>query len=112
MLMLQHHDDGKEKSQSHEISFGRFEWNELLGAAIAGKRYIKSDKPDIYNLLEIVGYGETKDEAYQDFKNKFMRFIKEIQAIDDLWDTGMYQREVVTVDCFGEAIGTEEGFDD
>lgn len=112
MLMLQHHDDGKEKSQSHEISFGRFIHNELLEEAIAGKRYIKSDKPDIYNLLDIVGYGKTKAEAYQDFKNKFFRFIKEVQAIDKLWDTGMYQGEVVTVDCFGEAIGMEEGFDD
>lgn len=58
MIVLEHYDDGKGKYQSHEIHIINNEYNS--DSNVFG-----------YDFHGIWGYGETKEEALQDFRNKF-----------------------------------------
>ena len=60
-IKLAHHDDGKQKYQSHEIS-------------IFDKCDDYCDETGtfgIHDLAAIIGYGESEEQAREDFKNKF-----------------------------------------
>lgn len=93
MIKMLYHDDGKEKFQSHEI-------------------YIKED--DFYNAeidvwsrnpFNVTGYGATKEEAIEDFKNKFSYVMKELQAFEAmLLDTDVITDNIIAVDCMGKPI--------
>lgn len=93
MIKMAYHDDGKQKWQSHEI-------------------YLKED--DFYNSefgvfshdpFEIIGYGETKEEAIEDFKKRFQYVMNEWKAFEKmLLDTDIITDNIVIVDCFGKEI--------
>lgn len=93
MIKMAYHDDGKQKWQSHEI-------------------YLKED--DFYNSefavfshdpFEIIGYGETKEEAIEDFKKRFQYVMNEWKAFEKmLLDTDIITDNIVIVDCFGREI--------
>lgn len=93
-MVLAHYNDGKEKYQSHEI-------------------YFKED-PHFYhqetglfshNLSDIRGYGETKEEALDDFKKKFDYIMYEMKAIENLLHgSDVYTNSMIEVDCSGNEI--------
>lgn len=59
-MTLEHIDDYKAKWQSHEVGIK----DEDLSSVEAG---VYSGDP-----FDIIGYGETKEEAYENFKAKFI----------------------------------------
>ena len=69
-MKLAYHDDGKHKYQSHEI-------------------YLKDDKQMYnvntemcgYDILDLRGYGNSKEEAYEDFKKKAKYLFNELSSI-------------------------------
>ena len=80
-IWMTHYDDGKQKYQSHEVSIG--------------VRYEESDRDnidfDIYSGAEHcvefadfpVGYGENKEEAIQNFKDKLKYMVDSFNHILD-----------------------------
>lgn len=80
-VWMTHYDDRKEKSQSHEITIGmrldntdsdNIDMNIFLGV----ERCIQfADFP--------IGYGETKEEAIQDFKDKIKYMAESFAKIYD-----------------------------
>ena len=79
-----HHDDGKEKWQSHEV-------------------YLKY--PITYEGFEFSqrGYGSTLEEAYQDFIAKYNNAMKNLEAQSHMiLETDAL--EILEVDCFGDPI--------
>lgn len=93
MIKMAYHNDGKQKWQSHEI-------------------YLKED--DFYNsefgvfshdIFDIYGYGETKEEAIEEFKKKFQYVMNEWKAFEKmLLDTDIITDNIIVVDCFGKEI--------
>lgn len=72
MIKLKHYDDGKQKWQSHEIS--------IIEENFYNAKY------DIYshNPFDIIGYGETENEALENFKNKFFYVMDELRAFENM----------------------------
>ncbi|GKU79323.1 hypothetical protein [Paenibacillus sp. L3-i20] len=70
-----HYDNGKGKSESHEV-------------------YIDAD-------ISAIGYGATKQEAFQDFIGKLDDYIEKLKKFREeaLID------DAVRVDCFGKRLG-------
>ena len=96
MVKLAHHDDGKEKRQSHSIS--------IYSDHTAHSNLIEHG---IYSmdLTELTGYGNTKEEAIQDFQEKFDYLISEWKAIEKmLFETDILTNDVLEVDCLGVVI--------
>lgn len=94
LLRLSHYNDGKEKSQSHEI-------------------IMPDDSPfynaeyDIFSLnpFDITGYGSTKEEALENFKRKFDYVMQEWRAFEKmLFETDVIENDIVEVDCFGKTL--------
>ncbi len=93
MLELTHYNDGKRKHQSHEIRFSDQLEKIFNNGSISG-----------HDLGSIVGYGETKEEAIENFQEILNWYFREIAAIKDLWDSGFYERNIVEVDYKGDPI--------
>lgn len=72
MIKLKHYDDGKQKWQSHEIS--------IIEENFYNAKY------DIcsHNPFDIIGYGETENEALENFKNKFFYVMDELRAFENM----------------------------
>lgn len=93
MIKLAYHNDGKQKWQSHEIylkedSFCNYEFD------------VWSHDP-----FDIYGYGETKEEALENFKKKFQYIMNEWKAFETiLLNPNVFQIEIVNVDCLGKEI--------
>ena len=93
MIEMTYHDDGKGKWQSHEISIIE---HDFYNAEV-----------DVFshNPFDIIGYGETKEEAIEDFKRKFRYVIAELQAFQTmLLYTDAITDNIVVVDCMGKEI--------
>lgn len=93
MIEMTHHDDGKKKYQSHEISIRELNF------------YNSEANLSTHNPFDVYGYGETKEEAIEDFKNKFKYLIKELQAFEQmLFDSDVITDNIIEVDCLGHEI--------
>lgn len=70
MIELTHYDDGKKNFQSHEIS-------------IKEKCFYNAEY-DVtsHNIFSLIGYGETKEEALEDYKKKFGYVMDELRAFE------------------------------
>ena len=93
MIEMTYYDDHKEKWQSHEISIRE---HDFYNAEV-----------DVWshNPFDITGYGATKEEAIEDFKNKFKYIMRELKAFEMmLLDTNVITDNIVVVDCFGKPI--------
>ena len=91
---LVYHNDHKEKWQSHAISVKDDEsfYNHEYG--------VFSHDP-----FDITGYGETKEEALEEFKKKFMYVMNELRAFETLlFDTDLIENNIIEVDCFKKPI--------
>lgn len=72
MIECVHYDDRKGKWQSHEV-------------------YIKTDDDSYYidgkslpyDLSDIAGYGETKEEAFEEFKEKFNQLFAYLKEFSE-----------------------------
>lgn len=71
--MLKYHNDGKERYQSHE--------------------FYESDFNDI-----ATGYGETKEQAFENFKHNVKVHIENLQYY---FDTELKIEHAIKVDCLG-----------
>ena len=88
MLRLYHYNDRKEKSQSHEVNIRdpRF-YNAEYGI-------FSYDDP-----YDVIGYGETKEEALEDFKQKFKHVMNEWKAFEKmLFETDVIENDIVEPD--------------
>ena len=97
MIELVHHDDKKEKYQSHEVYCKE-------------ASFYFADK-DIYsrNPFEISGHGATMDEAVRDFIRKIDWVIDEWVAFRKLlMETPYYDDNIIEVDCLGRPIERKE----
>lgn len=96
MIKLAHYDDGKKKSQSHEVAVGEFPF------------YDVEHDVSTHNIFELIGYGETKEEALDDFKKKFSYVMDEWRAFEKmLFETDVIEDEMIEVDCLGNEIEIE-----
>lgn len=94
MLFLTHHDDGKQKCQSHEIGLSE----DLM---------VYDTKHDIFShdFKDLVGFGSSKDEALDDFIRKFEYLLNEWNAFGKmLLETPVIVDNIKEVDCFGKEI--------
>lgn len=93
MIEMTHHDDHKGRWQSHEIHIREPSFYNV--------------EADVYshNPFYIDGYGATKEEAIEDFKNKFIYIMKELKAFETmLLDTDVITDNIIEVDCMGKEI--------
>lgn len=95
MIQLTHYNDGKEKHQSHEVSL-------KVPHGINSKRFNAYIE---YDFSEITGYGETKEEALNDFMNKFNYMLDEWQTFANMLnDTNVVTDNMLEVDCVGHEV--------
>lgn len=93
MIEMTYHNDHKEKWQSHEISIREHDF------------YNAEADVWSHNPFDITGYGATKEEAIEDFKNKFKYIMRELKAFEMmLLDTNVITDNIVVVDCLGKPI--------
>ena len=93
MIEMTYHNDHKEKWQSHTISIRE---NMFFNAEV-----------DVWshNPFNVTGYGATKEEAIEDFKNKFQYVMRELNAFETmLLDTDVITDGIIEVDCVGKPI--------
>ena len=87
MLELTHNDDGKGKWQSHTVSMTDQDGKYL------------SD----FNFSDLLGFGETYNEALEDFKVAFSGYKSRLDSFERL----LFETDVlvpIEVDCFGREI--------
>lgn len=87
MLELTHNDDGKGKWQSHTVGMVDQDGKNLLD----------------FNFSDLLGFGETYEEALKDFKVRFSGYKDRLDAFERL----LFNTDVLTpikVDCFGREI--------
>lgn len=92
MIYLTHHDDGKGKVQSHEVSISENDF------------YNSEYNVFSHNPFDITGYGSTKEEATEDFKRKFEYVLAEWNAFGKIIFCPAVQLNITEVDCFGKLI--------
>ena len=93
MIEMTYHNDGKEKWQSHEITLREHDF------------YNAEADVWSHNPFDLYGYGATKEEAIEDFKNKFKYVMRELKAFEMmLLDTDVITSNIIKVDCFGKDI--------
>lgn len=93
MIKMTYNDDHKERWRSHTIGLR--------------EDYFYDAETGVYshNPLDVEGYGATKEEAMEDFKNKFEYVMKELKAFEAmLFDTDVITNNIIEVDCFGKPI--------
>lgn len=93
MIELTHYDDGKKKFQSHEVSIK--------------EQYFYNAKYDVtsHNVFSLIGYGETKEEALEDYKKKFSYIMDNLRAFERmLFETDVIENNMVEVDASGNEI--------
>lgn len=73
--MLKHYNDGKEKYQSHEV--------------------YDDELPDLMR-----GYGETYEEARQEFKKNLAEYNQKIETVYNNFDS----QEAINVNCIGKPV--------
>lgn len=93
MIRLAHYNDGKEKPQSHEVT------------AYETPFYDVDHDVSTHDIFGLVGYGETKEEALEDFKKKFSYIMDECRAFEKmLFETNVIEDDMVDVDFAGHEI--------
>ena len=88
LMKIAHHNDGKGKSQSHTCYL-----------------FNDADRYHHFDLTNIYGYGETKEEAIENLKKKLAYYFDELHALEEmLYETDVLDKDVVEVDCLGRKI--------
>ena len=96
-MKLVHYDDGKNNYQSHEIY--------LQDDIHENGFYVNDLYFESHDISDIRGYGENKEEALNDFKNKVLFLLKEYQALKGmLIESKTLENNMIEVDCCGKRI--------
>ena len=93
MIELTHYNDGKNNFQSHEVSIK--------------EQYFYNAKYDVtsHNVFSLIGYGETKEEALEDYKKKFSYAMDELRTFERmLFETDVIENNMIEVDARGNEI--------
>lgn len=88
LMKIAHHNDGKEKWESHTC-------------------YLFNDANDYgeFDITNIRGYGETKEEAVENLKKELKCYLNELHALEKmLYETDVLDNSIVEVNCLGEKI--------
>lgn len=86
LMKIAHHNDGKEKWESHTC----YLFNE-------------SDAYHEFDITNIRGYGETKEEAIQNLKKELQHYFDELHSLEKmLYETDILDNDIVEVDCLGK----------
>lgn len=92
MINLTHHNDGKGKDQSHEVSISESDF------------YNSEYNVFSHNPFDITGYGSTKEEAMEDFKRKFEYVLAEWNAFGKMLSNPAVQLNTIEADCLRNSI--------
>ena len=93
-MKLAHYDDGKQKYQSHEIFLKEDD-----------DFYCKKFNLFSHDISDIRGYGETKEEALEDCKNKLDWLFEEYKALEKMiYESDVLENSMIEVDCFGKEL--------
>ena len=88
LMKIAHHNDGKEEWQSHRCNL-----------------FNDSDEYHNFDLTDIYGYGETKEEAIKELKRGLEYYFHEIHALEAmLYETDVLDNDVIEVDRCGRKI--------
>ena len=88
LMKIAHYNDGKEKWESHTC----YLFNE-------------SDSYDQFDITNIRGYGETKEEAIQNLKKELEYYFNELRALEKmLYEIDVFDNDIIEVDCLGRKI--------
>lgn len=88
LMKIAHYNDGKEKWESHTC----YLFNE-------------SNSYDEFDITNIRGYGETKEEAIQNLKKELEYYFNELRALEKmLYETDVLDNDIIEVDCLGRKI--------
>lgn len=88
LMKIAHYNDGKEKWESHTC----YLFNE-------------SDSYDQFDITNIRGYGETKEEAIQNLKKELEHYFDELHSLEKmLYETDVLDNDIIEVDCLGTKI--------
>ena len=93
-IRLAHYNDGKQKCYSHEIS-------------IFDKCDDYCDETGTYgvhDLAAIIGYGESEEQAIDDFRNKFNSAFEQLKEFHRKLNDSNESIEEVEVDCTGNLV--------
>ena len=86
-LELCHYNDGKYKSDSHECYFQN------------------KDPMTPSSITDVIGYGETKEEAIEDMRRQLDDLFKELHAVEKMiFGTSYYDENYAEVDWKGDYI--------
>lgn len=93
-IRLAHYNDGKQKCYSHEIS-------------IFDKCDDYCDETGTYgvhDLAAIVGYGDSEEQAREDFRDKFNSAFEQLKEFHRKLNDSNESIEEVEVDCTGNLV--------
>ena len=85
LMKIAHYNDGKEKWESHTC-------------------YLFNDANDYhdFDITNIRGYGETKEEAVDNLKKELEYYFNELHALEKmLYETDILDNDIVEIDCIG-----------
>lgn len=93
-IRLAHYNDGKQKYQSHEISiFDKYDdYCDETGTF------------GIHDLAAIIGYGESEEQARDDFRNKFNSAFEQLKEFHRKLNDSNESIEEVEVDYTGSIV--------
>lgn len=88
VMKIAHHDDGKEKWQSHSCFL-----------------FDDADKYSNFDLTSIHGHGKTKEEAIENLKKELAYYFDELHVLEEmLYETDVLDNDIIEVDCLGRKI--------
>lgn len=88
LMKIAYYNDGKKKWESHSCY--------LLN---------DSDAYHEFDITNIRGYGETKEEAIENLKKELEYYFDELHALERmLYETDMLDTDIIEVDCLGRKI--------
>lgn len=93
-IRLAHYNDGKQKCYSHEIS-------------IFDKCDDYCDETGtfgIHDLAAIIGYGESEEQAREDFRDRFNSAFEQLKEFHRKLNDSNESIEEVEVDCTGSIV--------
>ena len=90
LYRLVHHNDGKENWQSHEVYV----------------QYIGDYAEGVFTP-DINGYGATKEEAFENFKESFRKALRDLNDFVQEMFLNQGSLQITEVDCFGKEISNE-----
>ena len=103
--MITYNDDGKGKWQSHTISYKNTDnLSKCFHKSFPNANAVVFG----YGLEDIAGYGDTKEEAIENFKIALEYLMDQLKAFEKMaMSPGFIENNLVEVDCLGKPLEEE-----